>query len=150
MRKDINNITEELIMRYVEGKMSHQESKSFEDMLNKNEYLKERVDVLKNIFINQPEQSPSMSVHNDILKKLNIDAYGQSHEQSYFNSFFEKLSARPVLMASAIGCITIMFFVLSFNNSQNSDLGREGTVVSKDKIEENSELADKEVEDKND
>ena len=53
-------------------------------------------------------------------------------------------------MASAIGCITIMFFVLSFNNSQNSDLGREDTVVSKDEIEENSELADKEIEDKND
>ncbi len=72
MKKDINNITEELIMRYVEGKMSHQESKSFEDILNKNDYLKERVDVFQNIFINQPEQSPSMSAHNDILKKLNI------------------------------------------------------------------------------
>ena len=150
MKKDINNITEELIMRYVEGKMSHQESKSFEDILNKNDYLKERVDLLQNIFINQPEQSPSMSAHNDILKKLNIDAYEQSHEQSYFNVFFDKLSARPVLMASAIGCITIMFFVLSFNNSQNSGLGSEDAVVSKDEIDENSELADKEIENKND
>ena len=150
MKKDINNITEELIMRYVEGGMSHDESKKFEDILNKNDYLKERVDVLQNIFVNQPEQSPSMGTHNDILKKLNINTYSQPHEQSYFSDFFDKLSVRPVLMASAIGCITIMFFILSINNSQDSSLGGKDTVVSENKNEENSEVADKDVEDKND
>ena len=35
MKKDINHITEELIMRYVEGNLSHEENEEFNNILSK-------------------------------------------------------------------------------------------------------------------
>ena len=52
MNKNIENITEDLIMRYVEGDLSPDEQIEFEKIINQNNYLNDRVDYLKQILKN--------------------------------------------------------------------------------------------------
>ena len=72
MNKNIENITEELIMRYVEGDLNSEESQKFERILSQSEYQNHRVSILKSISDKQPSESPSRKVHNQILSDLNI------------------------------------------------------------------------------
>ena len=72
MKKDINQITEDLMMRYVEDTLTHKEKKDFERILSRNEYLRERVDSLKTLVSEKPQDSISIDAHNDILSRLNI------------------------------------------------------------------------------
>ena len=72
MNKNIENITEELMMRYVEGDLDSNESEKFEKILSHNEYLSKRVNILKSISDKQPLKSPSRRVHNKILSDMGL------------------------------------------------------------------------------
>ena len=73
MSENIENITEELMMRYVEGDMDSDESKKFEKKLSKNEYLNNRVSILKSLVEDSPLKSPPLNIQNKILSDLNIE-----------------------------------------------------------------------------
>ena len=122
MKKEINHIAEELMLRYVEGNLSDQEKEDFENILAQNEYLRKRVSALKDIVDSQPLESPSLDTHNDILKRLNIDTTG-SHDKidtlGYFDKIVGQLIGRPILLASSMSCVVVAFMVLSFNNSSS-------------------------------
>ena len=122
MKKEINHITEELMLRYVEGNLSDQEKEDFENILAQNEYLRKRVSALKDIVDSQPLESPSLDTHNDILKRLNIDTPGSQDKidaLGYFDKIVGQLIGRPILLASSISCVVVAFMVLSFNNSSS-------------------------------
>ena len=72
MNKNIENITEELMMRYVEGDLDSSESKKFERILSHNEYLSKRVSILKSISDKQPLKNPSRRIHNKILSDMGL------------------------------------------------------------------------------
>ena len=153
MKKDINHITEELMMRYVEGDMSRQEKDEFENIVSKSEYLKKRVSALKDIVLSQPLESPSIKTHNDILQKLNIDTNEDSSEPSYFSEFFERLTRRPVMLASSVSCLVITLIVFSVINS-NNEVGSNKDINNSISLEESSqpqsEMADKDSENNKD
>ena len=150
MEKNINHITEELMMRYVENNLSDQEKEEFEDILSKNEYLRKRVSALEDIVISQPLESPSLDTHNDLLRKLNIDTGEPSKEfdgLSYFDKIIEKLIGRPILLASSISCLVIIFMVLSANNASTLDANEiNQSITLKKTDQEKSEMADEGVE----
>tara|TARA_B110000116_G_scaffold195473_1_gene170277 strand:- start:88 stop:573 length:486 start_codon:yes stop_codon:yes gene_type:complete len=150
MEKNINHITEELMMRYVENNLSDQEKEEFEDILSKNEYLRKRVSALKDIVISQPLESPSLDTHNDLLRKLNIDTSEPSKEfdgLSYFDKIVDKLIGRPILLASSISCLVIIFMVLSANNASTLDANEiNQSITLKKTDQEKSEMADEGVE----
>ena len=150
MKKDINHITEELIMRYVEGDLSHEESKEFDNMLSKNEYLRKRVIALQNIIMSQPLESPSIKTHNDILKKLNIDtheSHGNLSEPGYFSDFFEKLMGRPFLLAGSVSCLVITLVIFSVVNNGTNMNNTIDNSISSEKTDQSSEMADKDEKD---
>ena len=153
MKKDINHITEELMMRYVEGDMSGQEKDEFENIVSKSEYLRKRVSALKDIVLNQPLESPSIKTHNDILQKLNIDTNEDSSKPSYFSEFFERLTRRPVMLASSVSCLVITLIVFSVINS-NNEVGSNKDINNSISLEESSqpqsEMADKDSENNKD
>ena len=153
MKKDINHITEELMMRYVEGDMSRQEKDEFENIVSKSEYLKKRVSALKDIVLSQPLESPSIKTHNDILQKLNIDTNEDSSEPSYFSEFFERLTRRPVVLASSVSCLIIALIVFSVINN-NNEVGSNKNINNSIGLEKSdqgqSEMADKDDEDNKD
>ena len=153
MKKDINHITEELMMRYVEGDMSGKEKDEFENIVSKSEYLKKRVSALKDIVLSQPLESPSIKTHNDILQKLNIDTNEDSSEPSYFSEFFERLTRRPVMLASSVSCLVITLIVFSVINS-NNEVGSNKDINNSISLEESSqpqsEMADKDSENNKD
>ena len=53
MNKNLENITEELIMRYVEGDLNLDEYEKFTKIMSQNEYLSNRVDALRTILKNE-------------------------------------------------------------------------------------------------
>ena len=152
MKKDINHITEELMMRYVEGDMSGQEKDEFENIVSKSEYLRKRVSALQDIVLSQPLESPSIKTHNDILQKLNIDTNEDSSEPSYFSEFFERLTRRPVVLASSVSCLIITLIVFSVVN--NNEVGSNENINNSISLEKSgqgqSEMADKDDEDNKD
>ena len=153
MKKDINHITEELMMRYVEGDMSGQEKDEFENIVSKSEYLRKRVSALKDIVLNQPLESPSIKTHNDILQKLNIDTNEDSSESSYFSEFFERLTRRPVMLASSVSCLIIaliVFSVINNNNEVGSNKNINNSIGLEKSDQPQSEMADKDDEDNKD
>ena len=141
MKKNISHITEELMVDYLENNLSNQDKKFFEEILSTNEYLKERVDSLREIISEQPLESVPVDVHNDILKKLNIKADQNSakrRENHFLDKIVDYLTARPILLASSISCLVIFFMTLSFNNSRSktNDVNqRNQTVIYDEEID---------------
>ena len=120
MNKNIDTITEELMMKYVEGTMDSDESDKFEKILSKNEYLNSRVNILQTMVDKKPLKSPSRSTHRQILSDLNIaDSSGDvsfiKKYADYFMSIFEK---KPILTGSILsGVVAVfIFFTLIGNN----------------------------------
>ena len=123
MKKNISHITEELMVDYLENNLSNQDKKKFEEILSSNEYLKERVDSLREIISEQPLESVSVDVHNDILEKLNIktdEDSARKRKNHFLDKTIDYLTARPILLASSISCLVIFFMTLSFNNSRSN------------------------------
>lgn len=58
---DLTDITDELIMSYVEGKLNKDESFRFEQILRKNKYLNDRVSFLKNVINQNVDIEPNMN-----------------------------------------------------------------------------------------
>ena len=117
MKKNISHITEELMVDYLENNLSNQDKKKFEEILSSNEYLKERVDSLREIISEQPLESVPVDVHNDILEKLNIKTDKDSarkRKNHFLDKMIDYLTARPILLASSISCLVIFFMTLSF------------------------------------
>ena len=113
MNKNIENITEELIMRYVEGDLDSSESEKFERILSQNEYLNNRVSILKSISQDQPLQSPSRKVHKQILSDLNISNQADiSFIKRYVDSFMRLFEKRPLVMGSALSGIAALFLII--------------------------------------
>ena len=143
MKKEINHITEELMLRYVEDNLSDQEKEDFENILAQNEYLRKRASALKDIVDSQPLESPSSDTHNDILKRLNIDT-SESHDKigalGYFDKIVGQLIERPILLASSMSCVVVVFMVLSFNNSSSvKETEIDAPIVLEEKDQSNPE-----------
>ena len=58
---DLKDITDELIMSYVEGKLNKDESLRFEQILRKNKYLNDRVSFLKKVIIQNTDFEPNLN-----------------------------------------------------------------------------------------
>ena len=118
MSKDINTITEELMMKYVEGNMDSNESDKFEKILSKNEYLKNRVDVLKAVIDANPLESPSDDVHKKVLSSLNISNEDEavSSAKKTIDSFMSIFEKKPILMGSALSGIAAIFIFFIFKD----------------------------------
>ena len=115
MKKNISHITEELMVDYLENNLSNQDKKKFEEFLSSNEYLKERVDSLREIISEQPLESVPVDVHNDILEKLNIKTDKDSarkRKNHFLDKMIDYLTARPILLASSISCLVIFFSLI--------------------------------------
>ena len=130
MNKNIENITEELIMRYVEGDLDSGESEKFERILSQNEYLNNRVSILKSISQDQPLQSPSRKVHKQILSNLNISNQADiSFIKRYVDSFMRLFEKRPLVMGSALSGIAALFLIIFLTydsiNSEEAENYRE-------------------------
>lgn len=123
MKKNISHIAEELMVDYLENNLSNQDKKKFEEILSSNEYLKKRVDSLREIINEQPLESVPVDVHNDILEKLNIktdEDSARKRKNHFLDKMIDYLTARPILLASSISCLVIFFMTLSFNNSRSN------------------------------
>ena len=123
MNKNIENITEELMMRYVEGDLDSSESKKFERILSHNEYLSKRVSILKSISDGQPLKNPSKRVHNKILSDIGLpDDSSISIIRTFIDSFMGGFERRPGLAGSflsifVIAAISSIFIYNSFQSS---------------------------------
>ena len=147
MNKNIENITEELIMRYVEGDLDLEESQKFERILSQSEYLNNRVSILKSISDKQPSENPSRKVHNQILSDLNISDNSKiSFIKKYTDYFMGMFEERPVLMGSIVSGLSaavVMFFIFSGDsNSINIKENSKGTVIEDQIIEKELEEED--------
>ena len=67
---DLKDITDELIMSYVEGKLNKDESFRFEQILRKNKYLNDRVSFLKKVINQNTDFEPNMNSYQ--LHDLNV------------------------------------------------------------------------------
>tara|TARA_B100001750_G_C15323962_1_gene503680 strand:+ start:84 stop:557 length:474 start_codon:yes stop_codon:yes gene_type:complete len=147
MNKNIENITEELIMRYVEGDLDLEESQKFERILSQSEYLNNRVSILKSISDKQPSENPSRKVHNQILSDLNISDNSKiSFIKKYTDYFMGMFEERPVLMGSIVSGLSaavVIFFIFSGDsNSININENSKGTVIEDQIIEKELEEED--------
>ena len=141
MKKDINQITEDLMMRYVEDTLTHKEKKDFERILSRNEYLRERVDSLKTLVSEKPQDTISIDAHNDILSRLNIKTDEKPKKVvnlQYLDKIADILTNRPILLASSMACLVIFFMTLSFNNSRLNGVNQpeQSVVLGEDKATE--------------
>ena len=152
MKKNLENITEELIMRYVEGDLELEESQKFERILSHSEYLNNRVSILKSISDKQPLKNPSRKVHNQILSDLNISNNSEvSFIRKYTDYFMGMFEGRPVLMGSIVSGLTaavVLIFIFS-GNEKNIDINkdskskiREEQVIEEDKDEKQKDIED--------
>ena len=149
MNKNIENITEELIMRYVEGDLDPEESQKFERILSQSEYLNNRVSILQSISDKEPLESPSRKVHNQILSDLNISDNSEiSFIRKYTDYFMGMFEERPVLMGSIVSGLSaavVVFFVFSGDrNSINIDENSKGRVIEDQIIEKEEKQEDRE------
>ena len=109
MNKNIEDMTEELMMRYVEGDLDSEESEKFQRILAQNEYLNKRVSILKSFSDNQPVKSPSRKVHNQILSDMGISSKADiSFIKNYINSFMGIFDKRPILAGSFLSIFIIL------------------------------------------
>ena len=149
MNKNIENITEELIMRYVEGDLGPEESQKFERILSQSEYLNNRVSILKSISDKQPSENPSRKVHNQILSDLNISDNSKiSFIKKYIDYFMGMFEERPVLMGSIVSGLStavVIFFIFSGNEkSIDSNGSSKSTVIEDQIIEKEDKQEDRE------
>ena len=143
MNKNIENITEELMMRYVEGDLDSSESKKFERILSQNEYLSKRVSILKSISDKQPLKSPSRRVHNKILSDIGLpDNSSISIIRRFIDSFMSSFESRPSLAGSflSIFVIAIISSVIIYN-SINLESNNQ-RYITDDPIEKDEDLGD--------
>ena len=146
MKKNLENITEELIMRYVEGDLNLDEYEQFTKIISQNEYLSNRVDTLKTILKNEPKVAPPQQVHSKILSDLNINKT-PSHisAKSYINTIIDFFENRPFALGSAISGFVIAFVLfLSLDNKTVHDNSIE---ISEDVEELNQEEYDSIIDD---
>ena len=145
MNKNIENITEELIMRYVEGDLGSEESQKFERILSQSEYLNNRVSILKSISDKQPTQNPSRKVHDQILADLNISDNSKiSFIRKYTDYFMGMFEERPIFMGSIVSGLSaavVVFFIFS-GNEKSIDINEN----SKNKIIEQQVIENEEEE----
>ena len=139
MSKDIENITEELMMRYVEGDLDHEESKKFQEILSQNEYLSKRTNILKTISENRPVKSPSRKVHHQILSGIGISSNDDiSFIKRYIDFFMSIFDKRPMLAGSflSIFVAALLSSVIIYNNidPQSTDHRH---ITNKESIDEN-------------
>ena len=119
MNKNIENITEELMMKYVEGNLDADESKKFQRILSQNQYLNKRVSILKSMSDSEPVKSPSKKVHHRILSDIGISNSGDiSFIRQYIDSFMNIFERKPVLAGSflSIFAAVLLSAVIIYNN----------------------------------
>ena len=146
MKKNLENITEELIMRYVEGDLNLDEYEQFTKIMSQNEYLSNRVDTLKTILKNEPKVAPPQQVHSKILSDLNINKTPSYRSaKSYINTIIDFFENRPFALGSAISGFVIAFVLfLSLDNKTVHDNNIE---ISEDVEELNQEEYDSIIDD---
>ena len=143
MNKNIENITEELMMRYVEGDLDSNESEKFQKILSQNEYLSKRVSILKSISDKQPLKSPSRRVHNKILSDIGLpDDSSISIIRRFVDSFMSSFENRPGLAGSFLSIFVIAIISSAIiYNSINLD-NNEQRHITDDPIEKDGDLED--------
>ena len=143
MSENIENITEELMMRYVEGDLDLEESKKFQRILSQNEYLNNRVSILKSISDNQPLKTPSKKIHNKILSDIGLsDDSSISIIKRFIDSFMGGFERRPGLAASflSIFVIVIISSVVIYNSISLENNNQRH--ITDDPIEKDEDLDD--------
>ena len=143
MNKNIKNITEELMMRYVEGDLDSNESEKFQKILSQNEYLSKRVSILKSISDKQPLKSPSRRVHNKILSDIGLpDDSSISIIRRFVDSFMSSFENRPGLAGSllSIFVIAIISSVIIYNSINLDD--NDQRHITDEPIEKDGDLKD--------
>ena len=150
MNKNIDTITEELMMRYVEGSMDSEESAKFERILSKNEYLNNRVNILKTMVDNNPLESPSSEVHREILSGLNIPDRNNdvSSIKKYADAFMSLFEKRPALMGSILSGVAAVFIFFIFKGSdevqnQTPEFYKSNDITYNDAINNDTRIPDK-------
>ena len=123
MDKNIKNMTEDLMMRYIEGDLDSDESQKFKKILSQNEYLSKRASILKSIVDKQPLKSPSRRVHGEILSDIGLpDDSNISIVRRYVDSFMSAFENRPGLAGSFLSAfVVIVVSTFIIYNSMNSD-----------------------------
>ena len=148
MNKNIENITEELMMRYVEGSLNSDESEKFERILSQNDYLNRRVSILQSIADNKPLKSPPRSTYNQVLSNLNIEnESGVSIVKRYLDCFMNIFENRPFVLGSFIVTSIAIFLVsiIVYNNiALNSSLNDNKHISEKEFNESNQKSSAKE------
>ena len=140
MSKNIVNITEELMMRYVEGGLDSSEAKKFEKILSQNEYLSKRVSILKSISDKQPFNNPSRIVHNKILSDAGLSAdTGISIISRFVDSFMRSFENKPGLAGSflLVFVIAIISSAIIYNTINLENNRRD---ITDDPIEKDEDL----------
>ena len=146
MNKNLENITEELIMRYVEGDLNLDEYEKFTKIMSQNEYLSNRVDALRTILKNEPKIAPSQQVHDKILNDLKIDKPSSyKATKSYINTIVSFFENRPFSLGTAISGFVVAFVLyLSLEHNTIHDNSIE---ISEDIEELNEEEYDSIIDD---
>jgi hypothetical protein len=72
MKKENQEISDNHILRYVEGKMSKQENAEFSEFLQLNKKLQIRVNILQQLVDDEPTQSPPKYLTDSVIEKLNL------------------------------------------------------------------------------
>ena len=122
MDKNIEDITEDLIMRYVEGDLDLDESRKFKKILSQNEYLGNRVSILKSIVDKQPLKSPSSKVHGKILSDIGLPNDSNiSIIRRYVDSFMSFFENRPGLASSFLSAFAVIMLSTFIIYSSMSD-----------------------------
>tara|TARA_Y100000996_G_scaffold406718_1_gene383434 strand:+ start:2160 stop:2603 length:444 start_codon:yes stop_codon:yes gene_type:complete len=143
MDKNIENITEDLMMRYVEGDLSSDEAQKFKKILSHNEYLSNRVSILKSIVDKKPMKSPSTRVHGKILSDIGLaDDSSISIIRRFIDSFMSSFESRPGLAGSFLSVFVIaVISSIVIYNSVNLENNNQRNITD-DPIEKDEDLDD--------
>ena len=137
MDKNIENITEDLMMRYVEGDLDSDEYRKFKEILSQNEYLSNRASILKSIVDKQPLKYPSSRVHRKILSDARLsDDSSISIIRRYVDSFMSIFENRPGLAGSFLAAFVFIILSTFIIYSSISDYG-DRRHITNEPIEEN-------------
>tara|TARA_Y100000817_G_C16789040_1_gene514211 strand:- start:521 stop:964 length:444 start_codon:yes stop_codon:yes gene_type:complete len=141
MNKNIENITEELMMRYVEGDLDSGEAEKFKRILSQNEYLSKRVSILKSISDKQPLKSPSRKVHNKILLNAGLTSdTSASIVTRFIDSFMKVFENRSALAGSFLSVFVILIISsVIIYNSINLENNKKRDITD-DPIEKDEDL----------
>tara|TARA_B100000902_G_C27253493_1_gene886560 strand:- start:170 stop:616 length:447 start_codon:yes stop_codon:yes gene_type:complete len=137
MDKNIENITEDLMMRYVDGDLDSDEYKKFKEILSQSEYLSNRASILKSIVDKQPLKTPSSRVHRKILSDVGLsDDSSISIIRRYVDSFMSIFENRPGLAGSFLSAFVVIILATFIIYSSISDYG-DRRYITDEPIEEN-------------